>query len=95
MATTFALERCRNVPKQAPAIVRHTTVLMPRMAWTSIEVLLVGNGIRSVIALVLAGFAPSTRIGEDLLATGGRGMALRHVALTLPAGDDGLAGLRA
>ncbi len=45
----------------------HGTLL--RKAWTSIEVLLLGYGIGSVIALVLAGFAASARIGEDLLAT--------------------------
>lgn len=45
----------------------HGTLLAK--AQTSLEVLLLGYGIGSVIALGLAGLAASTRIGEDVLAT--------------------------
>ncbi|SEH25533.1 ABC transporter permease [Magnetospirillum fulvum] len=45
----------------------HGTLL--KKSQTSLEVLLMGYGIGSAIALVLAGLAASTRIGEDVLAT--------------------------
>ena len=38
-------------------------------SWTSLKILLIGYSIGTITALVLAGIAASTRLGEDLLAT--------------------------
>lgn len=42
---------------------------LPARAWTSLQVLLAGYGMGAALALILAGLAVSSRLGEDLLAT--------------------------